>query len=66
MSVDEILEREIAFVGTPAQVAEQIDRVRRIPGVTEFSMIANFGGIEHETVMRNVELFGRRVIPALN
>ena len=66
MSVEEILEREIAFVGTPDQVAEQIDRVRAIPGVTEFSMIANFGGLEHDRVMRSVELFGSRVRPALS
>ena len=66
MSVEEILEREIAFVGTPDQVAEQIGRVRAIPGVTEFSMIANFGGLEHDRVMRSLELFGGRVRPALS
>ena len=65
LSVDEILEREIAFVGTPEQVAEQIDRVRQISGVTEFSMIANFGGLEHWKVLRTLDLFARRVIPAL-
>jgi alkanesulfonate monooxygenase SsuD/methylene tetrahydromethanopterin reductase-like flavin-dependent oxidoreductase (luciferase family) len=52
-------------VGTPEQVTKQIDRVRKIPGVTEFSMIANFGGLEHDRVLRTLDLFGRRVIPAL-
>jgi alkanesulfonate monooxygenase SsuD/methylene tetrahydromethanopterin reductase-like flavin-dependent oxidoreductase (luciferase family) len=58
-------EQEIAFVGTPEQVAEQIDGVRKIPGVTEFSLVANYGGLEHEKVLRTVELFARRVMPAL-
>jgi flavin-dependent trigonelline monooxygenase, oxygenase component len=65
LGLDEILEQEIAFVGTPEQVTKQIDRVRKIPGVTEFSMIANFGGLEHDRVLRTLDLFGRRVIPAL-
>jgi len=65
LSTDEILEREIAFVGTPEQVAEQVGRVRQIAGVTEFSLIANFGGIEHWRALRTIELFARRVMPAL-
>ena len=52
-------------MGTPEQVAEQIDGVRKIPGVTEFSLVANYGGLEHEKVLRTVELFARRVMPAL-
>ncbi|MDP3768153.1 MAG: LLM class flavin-dependent oxidoreductase, partial [Dehalococcoidia bacterium] len=65
LSLDEILEKGIAFVGTPEQVAEQIDRVGRIPGVTEFAMVANFGGLEHAKVLRTLELFAGRVMPAL-
>jgi alkanesulfonate monooxygenase SsuD/methylene tetrahydromethanopterin reductase-like flavin-dependent oxidoreductase (luciferase family) len=65
LSVDEILEREIAFVGTPEQVAEQVDRIRKIPGVTEFALIANYGGIEHGKALKTQELFARRVLPAL-
>jgi alkanesulfonate monooxygenase SsuD/methylene tetrahydromethanopterin reductase-like flavin-dependent oxidoreductase (luciferase family) len=53
-------------VGTPDEVATQIEGVSRIPGVTEFSMIANFGGLGHERVLRTLELFQRRVIPALS
>jgi alkanesulfonate monooxygenase SsuD/methylene tetrahydromethanopterin reductase-like flavin-dependent oxidoreductase (luciferase family) len=65
LSVDEVLDQGIAFVGTPERVAEQIDGVRKIPGVTEFSMVANFGGIDHAKVLRTLELFARRVMPAL-
>lgn len=65
LSLDEILEQGIAFVGTPEQVAEQIDGVGKIPGVTEFAMIANYGGIAHAGVLRTLELFASRVMPAL-
>jgi len=65
LSLDEMLEQEIVFVGTPERVAEQIDRVGRIPGVTEFAMVANFGGLEHARVLRTIELFAGRVMPAL-
>ena len=65
LSLDEMLEQEIVFVGTPERVAEQIDRVGRILGVTEFAMIANYGGIEHARVLRTLQLFADRVMPAL-
>jgi len=65
LSLDEVMEREIAFVGTPEQVAEKVDRVLKVPGVAEFAIIANFGGIEHEKALKTLDLFARRVMPAL-
>jgi alkanesulfonate monooxygenase SsuD/methylene tetrahydromethanopterin reductase-like flavin-dependent oxidoreductase (luciferase family) len=65
LSYEEIVEREIAFVGTPEDVAEKIARIEEIPGVGEFAVIANFGGIEHWKALKTLDLFGRRVMPAL-
>lgn len=65
LSVDEVIEKEIVLVGTPEQVAEQVDRIRKVPGVGEFAMIVNFGGIEHEKALKTLDLFARRVMPAL-
>ena len=65
LSVDELIDKEIVLVGTPEQVAEQVDRIRQTPGVAEFAMIANYGGIEHWKALKTQELFARRVMPAL-
>jgi alkanesulfonate monooxygenase SsuD/methylene tetrahydromethanopterin reductase-like flavin-dependent oxidoreductase (luciferase family) len=65
LSYAEILEQGIAFVGTPEEVAAQMAPIGRIPGVTEISMIANFGGIEHWKAIKTMELFHRRVMPLL-
>ena len=65
LSLDEMLDQGIVFVGTPEQVAEQIERVGGIPGVTEFGMIAHYGGIDHSRVLRTLQLFADRVMPAL-
>jgi alkanesulfonate monooxygenase SsuD/methylene tetrahydromethanopterin reductase-like flavin-dependent oxidoreductase (luciferase family) len=65
MSVDEIIEREIAFVGTPEQVTEQIARIKAVPGIGELCVIANFGGIAHWKAMKTMELLAEQVMPAL-
>jgi alkanesulfonate monooxygenase SsuD/methylene tetrahydromethanopterin reductase-like flavin-dependent oxidoreductase (luciferase family) len=65
LDLDAMLEQGIVFVGTPEQVAAQVARVGGIPGVTEFGMIAHFGGIDHARVLRTLRLFADRVMPAV-
>jgi alkanesulfonate monooxygenase SsuD/methylene tetrahydromethanopterin reductase-like flavin-dependent oxidoreductase (luciferase family) len=65
LSVDEIIEREIALVGTPEEVVEKIRRIGQVPGIGELCVIANFGGLEHWKALKTMELFARRVMPAL-
>ncbi|MBV9099808.1 MAG: LLM class flavin-dependent oxidoreductase [Candidatus Dormibacteraeota bacterium] len=51
------------FVGTPAQVAEQIAMVREWYGEVEPSLQINFGNMPHEAAQRSLELFAAEVMP---
>jgi alkanesulfonate monooxygenase SsuD/methylene tetrahydromethanopterin reductase-like flavin-dependent oxidoreductase (luciferase family) len=50
--------------GTPESV---IDRLRALSaaGVTHVSMLMTFGGLDHQRVMRSIQLIGETVIPTL-
>jgi len=65
LSYEDIVDQEIAFVGTPEQVTGQIRRLREQAPVTELAIVANFGGLEHWKVLKTQELFARQVMPAL-
>lgn len=53
----------VAFVGTPAEVVEQVHAVRALYGEVEPSMQINFGGMPAAEAQRTLELFAREVIP---
>src|SRR5205807_2571030 len=55
----------VAYVGTPAQVAEEIAAVWGPAGIDELSIIAHFGGLEQWQVLKTQELFARVVVPLL-
>lgn len=59
---DDTLLRSQLF-GTPAQLIERL-RALEDAGVTHVSMLTTFGGLEHERVMRSLQLMGDAVIPA--
>lgn len=61
---EDLWAREQAIFGSPEEVVEQIRAYRDI-GVNHFMALMNFGALEHEKVLRSMELFGRYVIPAL-
>lgn len=59
-----MVEGGVAFVGSPAEVIEQVRAVRDAFGDVEPSMQINFGGISTTEARRTVELFAREVMPA--
>ncbi len=61
---DTLREGRVAFVGTPAEVIEQVQFVRDTFGEVEPSMQINFGSISTEEATRTLELFAREVMPA--
>jgi alkanesulfonate monooxygenase SsuD/methylene tetrahydromethanopterin reductase-like flavin-dependent oxidoreductase (luciferase family) len=61
---EDILEREIGFIGTPEQVVAQIRRLREQAPIAELAIVSNFGGLEHWKVVKTQELFARHVMPA--
>jgi probable LLM family oxidoreductase len=51
------------YVGSPETVAEKIVTNLRTLHATRFDLKYGAGGLPHETLMTNIELFGRQVIP---
>ena len=61
---DELVGQEWAFVGTPAQVIDKIGWLQERAGITEFDILANYGGTPHWQALKQQELFARQVMPA--
>jgi alkanesulfonate monooxygenase SsuD/methylene tetrahydromethanopterin reductase-like flavin-dependent oxidoreductase (luciferase family) len=60
----ERLAEERFLVGTPAEVIEQIETMRdRIP-LDHLALRFHHSGMDHETVLEQIELFGEEVVPA--
>lgn len=64
LSYDELVGQEWAFVGTPAQVIDKIGWLQERAGITEFDILANYGGTPHWQALKQQELFARQVMPA--
>jgi probable LLM family oxidoreductase len=60
---DEIGPRGALYVGSPETVSQKIATNLRTLGATRFDLKYGAGGLPHETIMANIELFGREVIP---
>ena len=57
------LENGYAFVGTPDEVIEQINRMRVLFGEHEPSLQVSFGGMADQEPLRTVDLFARYIMP---
>jgi alkanesulfonate monooxygenase SsuD/methylene tetrahydromethanopterin reductase-like flavin-dependent oxidoreductase (luciferase family) len=64
LSYDDLVEQEWVFVGSPAQVIDKIAWLQEKAGITEFDIMANYGGMPHWQSLKQQELFARQVIPA--
>lgn len=64
LTYEDIVEQEIAFIGTPEKVIEQIKGIQAKGGIGEIAVVANFGGMEHWKSIKTQELFARHVMPA--
>ena len=51
------------YVGSPDTVAQKIATNLRTLGATRFDLKYGAGGLRHEILMTNIELYGRQVIP---
>jgi probable LLM family oxidoreductase len=59
----EVGPRGALFVGSPETVAQKIAVNLRALGANRFDLKYGMGGLSHETLMRNIELYGTQVIP---
>ncbi len=64
LTYEQIVEQEIAFIGTPEKVIGQIRALQQKGGIGELAIVSNFGGLEHWKSIKTQELFARRVMPA--
>ena len=61
---ESLREGRVAYVGTPAEVVEQVRDTRELFGDVEPSMQINFGGMPTAEARRTLELFASEVMPA--
>lgn len=64
MPYEEMIDGDVIWVGTPADVIERIEAVRDVcEGLTEVSITVNPGGFEHWKAIKAQQLFAETVIP---
>ena len=59
---DDLLDRFLV-IGTPDTCIRQIKRIQELVGITHFNCSFWFGDLEHQRVLRSMELFAREVMP---
>jgi alkanesulfonate monooxygenase SsuD/methylene tetrahydromethanopterin reductase-like flavin-dependent oxidoreductase (luciferase family) len=64
ITADDVWERGTCF-GSPKRVVDQMKRYMHQAGATSFMLQMRIGGLEHEKVLRSMELFAKEVMPAL-
>ncbi|MBF6567378.1 MAG: LLM class flavin-dependent oxidoreductase [Candidatus Binataceae bacterium] len=60
---DVLQEKELIACGNPEQVTKVLKDYERA-GFNTFLTIMDFGGMDHQAVMKSIKLFGREVLPA--
>jgi alkanesulfonate monooxygenase SsuD/methylene tetrahydromethanopterin reductase-like flavin-dependent oxidoreductase (luciferase family) len=65
LTARDLIDREFVVVGSPATVRERLEDSARRLNVGHLLAIPQFGSLPHEDAMRNIELFGREVLPHL-
>lgn len=63
LSYEDLIEQDIAFVGSPEQVIEKIEWLRENGGISEIDILTCYGGMEHWKSLKQQELFARHVLP---
>ena len=59
------LRRNVAIVGDPAHCIAEFRRYRAEVGITHFSVVLNWPGMESWRILRSIQLLGEHVLPAL-
>ncbi|MCH8282491.1 MAG: LLM class flavin-dependent oxidoreductase [Chloroflexi bacterium] len=60
----EMLLKRAMLAGPPEHVIEQIQELREVCGIENLITFMDAGGVPHDKIMRSLELFGTRVMPA--
>jgi alkanesulfonate monooxygenase SsuD/methylene tetrahydromethanopterin reductase-like flavin-dependent oxidoreductase (luciferase family) len=65
LNARDMIDREFVVIGSPATVRERLEDMARRLNVGHLMTILQFGSMSHEQAMKNIELFGREVLPHL-
>lgn len=65
LTVKDMIARDFVVVGSPATVREKLESSMRALNVGHLMTVLQFGSMPHEMAMRNIDLFGREVLPRL-
>lgn len=63
--MEEIVERGYVVVGSPKDVAEQLEHVAKTLNVGHFMMLLQYGNMSKELTKYNTRLFAEKVMPKL-
>ena len=61
--MSEVGPRGALYVGSPETVAQKIAANLTVLGASRFDLKYGMGGLSHEALMRNIELYGTKVVP---
>lgn len=64
LSYERLVDDRVIVFGTPDQCIETIRWAQKTYGMTYFMGLVNYGGLEHDRVVRSLDLFARHVMPA--
>lgn len=65
LTAKDMIAREFVVVGSPATVRDKLEAIARRLNVGHLMVALQFGSLSHEQTNRNIELFGREVLPHL-
>jgi alkanesulfonate monooxygenase SsuD/methylene tetrahydromethanopterin reductase-like flavin-dependent oxidoreductase (luciferase family) len=65
LTVEALEEMGVVLLGTPDDAIERIEQLRDEMGLQELLCWMRVGGLDHESVMDSIRLFGENVIPEL-
>ncbi|MFY9695001.1 MAG: LLM class flavin-dependent oxidoreductase [Xanthobacteraceae bacterium] len=65
LTAKDMIEREFVVVGSPATVRDKLEAMARRLNVGHLMVALQFGSLPHDQTNKNIELFGREVLPHL-
>jgi alkanesulfonate monooxygenase SsuD/methylene tetrahydromethanopterin reductase-like flavin-dependent oxidoreductase (luciferase family) len=65
LKAKDMIEREFVVVGSPATVRQKLEAMAKRLNVGHLMTVLQFGSMSHAQAKRNIELFGREVLPHL-
>jgi alkanesulfonate monooxygenase SsuD/methylene tetrahydromethanopterin reductase-like flavin-dependent oxidoreductase (luciferase family) len=63
LKAKDMIEKEFVVIGSPATVREKLEAMAKRLNVGHLMTVLQFGSMSHGQAVKNIELFGREVLP---